>query len=222
MTILELYAKYEIMPSLQIHMLRVAAVASIICDNFDGLIDKENIVRTELIHDMGNIIKFKLGFIPEAVQPEGLDYWLKIQTKFKNKYGNDEHEAAYQIAQELHVNERVLDLLNSTGFSHTVELTDVNDYAKKICCYSDHRVTPDNITSLQVRMLNGKQRFEANKKIDTNADALAKHTHDFEIYAAHMELLERQIFEKCRIKPEYITNETVAPVIEVLKTYTFN
>ena len=41
MKISEIYEKYKIMPNLQEHMLRVAGVASIICDNFSKKIEKK-------------------------------------------------------------------------------------------------------------------------------------------------------------------------------------
>ena len=52
----EIYAEYKIMPNLQMHMYRVAAVASLIYDNFNEPLNKEEIITACLLHDMGNII----------------------------------------------------------------------------------------------------------------------------------------------------------------------
>jgi len=47
MNILETYKKYKIMPSLQLHMLRVGAVASLICKNTNDKLADEFAVGTE-------------------------------------------------------------------------------------------------------------------------------------------------------------------------------
>jgi len=62
------------MPSLQLHMFRVAGVASVICENFKQpeLINQDDIVSACLLHDMGNIIKFNLSLFPQFLEPEGL------------------------------------------------------------------------------------------------------------------------------------------------------
>ncbi len=56
----EIYEEYKIMPNLREHQLRVAAVAAQICDNFNKPLNKKEIITACLLHDMGNIIKFKL------------------------------------------------------------------------------------------------------------------------------------------------------------------
>jgi 5'-deoxynucleotidase YfbR-like HD superfamily hydrolase len=85
------------MQNLQDHQLRVAAVASIICDSFDFLINKEKIIKVCLLHDMGNIIKFQLDYFPELNKPEGLEYWQNVQKEFIAKYGPNEHNATMKI-----------------------------------------------------------------------------------------------------------------------------
>ena len=47
--ILDIYDEYKIMPNLQEHMLRVAAVASLICDNFDEVLPKKRHGHSMLI-----------------------------------------------------------------------------------------------------------------------------------------------------------------------------
>ena len=60
------------MPSLQLHMYRVTAVASRIVDNWKGQnLDKKEIIIACLLHDIGNIIKFKLlGSSEEGIYRE--------------------------------------------------------------------------------------------------------------------------------------------------------
>lgn len=202
------------MPSLQLHMYRVTAVASRIVDNWKGEnLDKKEIIIACLLHDIGNIIKFKLGYIPEALEPEGLDYWEAVKKEFIEKYGKDEHEATHKIAREIEVSERIFEIISAIGFSKSVENTRESDFRKKISCYSDHRVTPGGIASLEKRMQSGRKRFEVNKGISD----LKKAGADFEMYAKGMRKLEKQIFQKCSIKPEDIADESVAPYLEKMK-----
>ena len=59
MTISQIYNKYSIPINLKKHMLRVAAVGKIICDNTKDIkINKNLIIKTLLLHDIGNILKF--------------------------------------------------------------------------------------------------------------------------------------------------------------------
>ena len=58
MKITDIYSKYSIPLNLQRHMLGVAALASAICDLFlESVVNKELIVKTSLLHDMGNVLK---------------------------------------------------------------------------------------------------------------------------------------------------------------------
>jgi len=59
------------MPQLDEHQLTVAAVADFICAHFNGNINRNNIVKACLLHDMGNIIKFDLS-ITNQIHPECL------------------------------------------------------------------------------------------------------------------------------------------------------
>lgn len=62
MTILEIYKKYKIPHHLQLHILRVGAVATLIIDNINHELvtefDRNLIITICLLHDMGNVIKF--------------------------------------------------------------------------------------------------------------------------------------------------------------------
>ena len=79
----EIYEEYKIMPNLREHMLRVAGAASLICDNFTEPLNKEEIISACLLHDMGNIIKFKLDYFPEFNKPEKAEYWQNVQSAQK-------------------------------------------------------------------------------------------------------------------------------------------
>jgi len=214
MTTLEVYKKYNIQPNLQTHMLRVAWVAEVIVDNLkDVSVNKDNVICACLLHDMGNIIKFNLKLFPQFLEPEGYDYWLNVQTEYKNKYGNDEHIATYKIAKEVGVTDDVFDLINAIGFSNSKQNYESHDIAKKICAYSDFRVTPYGVTSLKLRLEDGNKRFKINRP--------EKHDEKvFKINSNYINKIQDQLFSLSKITPEDITDEAVD--FEKFKNFVIN
>lgn len=68
MLISQIYKNYNIPPGLQLHMYRVTGVAFIICNHFNEGIDRNTILSTCFLHDMGNIIKFNFDLLPELFE----------------------------------------------------------------------------------------------------------------------------------------------------------
>ncbi len=204
----EIYQEHKLMPNLKEHMYRVAAVASIICDNFKENLDKEKIIEACLLHDMGNIIKFDLNYFPEFTKPEGVEYWSDIQKEYKERYGNDEHHATIAISKELNVSQRVLGLIDDFGFRKACERVQGTDIEAKICFYSDMRVGPFSVFSIEERFIDGEKRYSHRKfRIEEQE------------YRECIREVERQIFAKSKIKPEDITNEQVDMITKELKGF---
>lgn len=213
MKITEIYSQYKIMPSLQLHMLRVSSVASIISDHMEMSVQKEDVLTACLLHDMGNILKFNLDLFPDFLQPEGKDYWQKVKDSFESKYGADEHEATIQIAKEIGVEVRIVDLIDAFRFSEADENASSNDIERMICTYSDMRVEPRKVVSLDERLTDGKKRFKLNKKhIVEDADF-------FNAMAQSLKKMEKAIFNATDITPEDITEEKVNLHIEKLRAF---
>lgn len=208
MTTQEAYTKYTIMPNLQLHQLRVAGVASRIVDAFTEPLERKEIITACLFHDMGNIIKFDLQKFPEFLKPEGFEYWNTIRESFIGKYGSDEHRGTYKIANEIGISRRSHELLIAVGFTKAHLNSQQNDYAKKICCYADQRVTPHGVMSLQERLDEGLKRYQ---------DKFM--SHETKRGQEHLFLLEQQIFERCNIAPNDITEEKVLPLFEELRNF---
>ena len=211
MSVATIYKKYKIIPSLQEHMLRVAAVASLICDNFSEPLDKESIITACLVHDMGNIIKFKWDSLPEFLEPNGLEYWQEVKSEYIKKYGNNEYIASINIAKELNVSDRVLELVKSISFLGASDNAEKNDFGKKIVEYCDDRVIPFGVVSLEERFTDLRSRYAHRDK--------ERGPSFREAFEKAVRLIEKQIFSKCKIKPEDINDETVAPVIEQLRNF---
>lgn len=166
MTIPEIYKKYDIMPTLQEHQYRVAAVAKILCERSSINLPKTEIISSCLLHDMGNLIKFNLDKIPEGLDIGDVAYWKQIQTVMKNKYGEDEHVATYEIAKEVGVSTNILNIIKNMGASHTREMLEQKNLVVLIATYSDLRVTPTGVTSLEMRINDLLKRYEGTAKYE--------------------------------------------------------
>ena len=213
MTIQSIYSHYKIMPNLQEHQLRVAGVSFIIGKSMSNQnVDTENIVVACLLHDMGNIIKFKLDLFPEFVNPEGLDYWKKIQQEYIRTYGADEHVATMSIVKGIipHMRDnpcekkRIIELIEAIGFSNAKENYETTDFGKKIAAYADMRVKPYGVTSLKDRLGDGRRRFSRIQKHDLVV---------FEEMTEYLQKIEDQIFAQSTIFPSDITEEAVQNII---------
>jgi len=95
-SIQNIYDKFNILPNLRMHMIRVAGVANLICDNWHGnnlpnenwngkQLGRNDIIATALVHDLGNIVKFI--FSPETAHyygPEAarLEYWQRVKGRY--------------------------------------------------------------------------------------------------------------------------------------------
>lgn len=213
--ILDIYEQYKIMPNLAKHQLRVASVTKIILDNFnqDFNLDKDKIITSALLHDMANIIKFKLDVFPEFNEPLGLEYWQNVQKEYIEKYGRDEHKATLEIAKELGVNTSILELLKNIGDHGEFcnQALESNEFEKKITNYADTRVGPKGILSYQDRMHDVKKRYEGTNFLNTKES--------FEVLFNCGKDIESQIFANCKIRPEDINDESIAPILEELKGY---
>ncbi|MFA6353812.1 MAG: class I tRNA ligase family protein [Candidatus Paceibacterota bacterium] len=210
MSIETIYKKYKITPNLQEHMLRTAAVASLICDNFTEPLQKEEIIIACLLHDMGNIAKFDMNVFPESFEPEGVEYWQGVKEEFIKKYGKDQHETTIKIMQELGLPDNLVLLAGRNSFSLICEHRDSSDINMKIVHYADGRVDPCGVVSYDERMDEAKGRYKLKSRVEEEErERLTQCGKD----------IEKQIFAKCKIKPEDINNKTVAPIILELKNF---
>jgi hypothetical protein len=208
----QIYEKYRIMPQLAEHQYKVAAVASFILENLTFVPvfsqrEKEEVVAACLLHDMGNIIKFDLNATQSILNKKiDIEYWQKVKQEFVKKYGADEHEASVEISKEIGVSQRVLELVNAIGFLKAIPIAQGNDFGKKICQYGDDRIAPWGVVSLKERFLDLRERYGHH-----HSDTMERN--DFE---NSLRTIEKQIFEKCKIKPEDITEEAIKSEIEKL------
>lgn len=145
----ELYKECQIPPNLQRHMLEVAAVAQAICDNWSGeTIDKSLVVKVALLHDLGNLIKFKRPFIGEIEKDAQL--WMEIQNKLKEEFNDDVHQATMGLARKAISDESILRELNLTG--QTGSTDKFKTLEARIIQLADMCVSPIGIVGPQERI----------------------------------------------------------------------
>lgn len=216
-TPIEIYTRYKIMRNLQLHQLRVAAVGKMICDNLFWPIDTNAVVVACLFHDMGNILKFNLAYFPESLEPEGLKYWENVKSEYTKKYGMNQHGATKKIAEEIGLQEAVIKCIDAVGFSKAGEVLKSDSYEKKICEYSDMRVGPHGVLSLEERVMDGRKRYLA-RGVSSQLSVLETADRFDELLMVSREL-EKQIFASEGIKPEDITDSAIKETMEKLREY---
>src|SRR3989344_8862861 len=183
-----IYERFNIPPNLIAHMKRVASVGALICDNLnvslselnkrDGLdIDfkRDDIVGFLLIHDLGNLIKFRfdsdyvrsmLGTHDEKI----IDHWRKIREDVINKYGKSVSKATVMMASEIGVSNAISHLLDNLDFGKTDSIADGNDWVLKLCAYSDFRVGPFGVVSLRERIDDLRRRYQGQSFVGKEID----------------------------------------------------
>jgi len=212
MTIAEVYEQYKIMPFLQLHQLRVAAVGKLLADNFNGSLDARSVVLACLLHDMGNIIKFDLDIFPDSTADRGLAYWQEVKEDFIRRFGRDEHHATIAIAHELHVPLQVMRYIEGVGFSKLDRTVRDPSYEQKIVEYADCRVAPYGVASVEERLEDGRTRY-AGRKGGADADER------FNGFKAAAFEVEKQIFEREKIRPDDISEGAVQPAVAELRHF---
>jgi hypothetical protein len=208
-TLQDIYNKYYIFPNLQEHMLRVAGVARIICENIDADIDTESVVTACLLHDMGNIIKYDLGKTWIVDDRLDMNEMLEVQKQFRDKYGMDEHAAHMDIGREIGISGRVLELMDAIDFSRTCQFLEEGDMEKLICKYADTRVAPDGVATMQERLDEGSRRYQTQNNPERP-----------KIVSCFQEI-EKKIFEKLSFEPDFITEEKAFAFAEEFLQKTF-
>ena len=210
-TLKEIYAAYKIMPALQMHQMRVAAVVKQIIDSLRVPVNTDNVIKAALFHDMGNIIKSNLTLFPVFTEPEGLAYWENVKREYIAEYGQDEHLATAAIAAKIGLSPRVRELFKNIGFNKILLIRDNADLEEQILEYADMRVIPHGVASIAERLREGKARYAGSK----SGFSLAQYATLFEA----LQQIENHIFGLSKIKPTDITDENVRSDIENFQNY---
>lgn len=211
MTIQAVYEHYKIMPALQLHQLRVAAVGQMIGQAVALQLNLADMLQACLLHDMGNIIKFDLALFPKFLEPEGLQYWQSVQSYFQQRYGENEFQATLKIADELRVSPRVKEMIAAISFTHVTANYQSDDMEMKICDYADTRVSPQQVVSLQERFDDLEKRYGARYPSEEQQQLRAQ-------FRELMTQIEQQIFAQAStLTAEMITEAAITPLLDPLR-----
>ena len=113
--------------------------------------------------------------------------------------------------KEIGLNERALIIISAFGFFQVVENSQSSDLSLKICVYSDFRVAPHSIASLQERLAESYERNKNNPKMIQSDPEKFKQASDA------MQHIEDEIFKKRKLKPEDINDQSISSTVEDLK-----
>ena len=164
MQIKQLYRQYDIMPQLEMHMLRVGAVGKMVAENWIGGCDSKFVTDLCLIHDMGNLVKFDLTNRNEDKfgKIENVEYWQKMQQQYWDKYGHEAHDATEGILRAAGMT-KFVESINEEEKLYFAEAREIGleqvNTAAIILMYSDCRVAPAGVVSYRERIDDLKERY---------------------------------------------------------------
>lgn len=200
-----IYKNYHIPANLQRHMKHVAAVAELMCENSKEKVDKDSIVASCLIHDLGNIVKMNfitnetIGLMDKEDQ-ENIPLYLIKQKEVIEKYGKTDLEANISIGKELGVSEKVIRLIEHRALNIINGKFSSNNIEDMIASYSDMRVDPHGVVSLTERMEEYRKRY----LIEGDIERMERS----KIFMKLILVLEKELFLKMKITPEQVNSKT--------------
>lgn len=177
----DIYQKYNITPNLAQHMLMVAALGEHLAENWTSPdIDKEVLIDTLLLHDIGNLVKFDLNsnrsqkMLNKTASPiankQPLQHWQKKQQEMINKYGANADQANLAIIIELKTNPKIKQLLENHSFEELEHSLQTHNWEKKLVFYCDLRFTPSGLASVEERISDLRQRYQQKDEKWNNND----------------------------------------------------
>jgi HD domain len=210
-TIQQLYDLYRIPSGLQLHQLRVAAVGKLVAEA-QPQCDVETVITACLLHDMGNIIKFKLDRFPEFLEPEGYEYWAQVQFEYIAQYGWDEHDATEAICHELKVPDAVMECVHSVGLTKVHHNLTEGGVASRATNYSDLRVGPRGLLSIAERHADARVRagLYHDKQHLTEAE--------FALIGSDCTQLEKTL-TTAQFNPASLTEVTITSLVAELRSF---
>jgi nucleoside phosphorylase/phosphohistidine swiveling domain-containing protein len=210
-----IYAAFRVPPNLRLHMLRVAGVAALISEKWNGpSIDRQAVLTTCLVHDIGNIAKANYDAFPTLFPEEmqHLEYWKAVQTNLRGRYGADDQQVTLAIAQELGLSDRILQLLVAKTFLRNKETSVCDDWDLKICVYADQRVSPSGVLPLADRLSEARERYRGVPFASVNSP-------EYWDLAECARQIELQVIGQTTIQPDQISDQTIESWVQALRSF---
>ena len=141
-------------------MLRTASLAMILLENWIGEpVDKKAIVQACVLHDIAKPMEFDLAKQAQfGMSQDEIDELEKLQIRLKKDYGDNEHQATVKICKKVGCSHTAVRLVNNLEWSYVPRLIKERDIHSLIPIYSDMRIGPKGILSLNERLEDLKKR----------------------------------------------------------------
>lgn len=201
MIISEIYKKYRINKGLQEHMIRAGAIAHMLAEHSQLLIDRTVAVSACLLHDMGNLIKSTPQDLPELFEPEGVEYWCAVQKEMTVQY-KDVETATMSIVEEINPLRAITHIVANTGLGSMEQIAASGTLEEKVLEYADMRIGLYGIVSMAKRFEDIRARYVPGQHTKEYIDSL-------EVAAKK---IEAELFAGASINPEDITDESTEKI----------
>lgn len=138
-------------------MLAVTAVGEYLAKHWVGEPIKETLVRDVLLlHDLGNIVKFKRPFLGEL--EEKAEWWECVQSSFIKQFGSRATSATLQILKDLGADTAVTAVLADISPDTTGQIS-LSLPEARLCALADMSVTPAGVEGFEARMKDLSERY---------------------------------------------------------------
>jgi len=206
LTIEAIYTNFQIPPNLQRHMREVATVCLLILDHWTGVtVDQKLTIPSALLHDLGNIVKFKRPFTGE-LEAEA-EHWQTVQDEMILNYGPDAKNATYQMILEVGLADSIGRVLRDMdrlieGVEHMMPEAQIVEFA-------DLCVSPAGIVGYQRRKQDLISRYGATHGLDWVAPAEKLYETIQRTVAVDLATLQNNDFSKFQPRIDKIVNQQV-------------
>lgn len=212
----DIYERFRVPPWLQLHQLRVAAVAAMTAKAQRSSVDMDLIVRTGLLHDIGAIVKFDFSFnthsdLQALCPPDDVLHWSAVQAEVRKRYGSREHEASRAMLKEIGLAD-VQEVFDAMGIQNIPRVLAGGFAEAQIAQYGDMRVGPHGVLSIADRVADVSKRYAAYWEREGRSNE-SKH------YLRFSRQLESHLFQNAAIAPADITDEALQPLIDAFWEY---
>lgn len=137
-------------------MFEVGAVTKALAEHWTGpSLDLNLAVTVALLHDLGNLLKFKRPFLGELEADS--EFWERKQDEMRSLYGDSVHQATMMMAKKIGVEPRILNLLDKTGMVGSEEK--FTELESKLVQLADLCVSPEGIVGPERRIEEMKSRY---------------------------------------------------------------
>jgi hypothetical protein len=150
-------------------MLRVAAISKIILGDWTGPeLNKKAVTVACAMHDIAKPINFVITNQTQYnMSKEDVDNLPRLQTLIKEKYGTEEYDAAFKMCKDVGIEDKSCQIILVLDWSNIPFSIKKHNYESMVSIYSDMRIGPKGVLSLQGRIDDLKRRAYTNDDYDS-------------------------------------------------------